>query len=76
MPDKSACMSPALNGSTELQRFERSNAVEIRNGIMLDFYPDCHICKDVDTPVSIYTSPSNYPYSSPDQLPVAEMHTR
>ena len=30
-------MSPALNGSTALQRFERSNAVEICNG-MFDFY--------------------------------------
>ena len=32
-------MSPALNGSSALQRFERSNAIEIRNGIMFDFYP-------------------------------------
>ena len=32
-------MSAALNGSTVLQRFERGNAVEIRNEIMLDFYP-------------------------------------
>ena len=32
-------MSPALNGSVALQRFEHSNAVEIRNGIMFDFYP-------------------------------------
>ena len=32
-------MSPALNGSTALQRFERSNASEIRNGMMFDFYP-------------------------------------
>ena len=31
-------MSPALNGSTVLQRFERGNAVKIRNGIMFDFY--------------------------------------
>ena len=34
-------MSPALNGSSALQRFERSNAIEIRNGIMFDF---CHHC--------------------------------
>ena len=34
-----ARMSPALNGSSALQRFERSNAIEIRNGIMFDFYP-------------------------------------
>ena len=34
-----AHMSPALNGSSVLQHFERSNAIEIRNGIMFDFYP-------------------------------------
>ena len=32
-------MSPTLNGGTALQRFERGNVVEIRNGIMFDFYP-------------------------------------
>ena len=32
-------MSPALNESTALQRFERGNAVEICNGILFDFYP-------------------------------------
>ena len=32
-----ARMSTALNGSSALQRFERSNAIEIRNGIMFDF---------------------------------------
>ena len=32
-------MSPALNGSSALQRFECGNAIEIRNGIMFDFYP-------------------------------------
>jgi len=32
-------MSPALKGSSALQRFERSNAIEIRNRIMFDFYP-------------------------------------
>ena len=31
-------MSPACNGSPALQRFERCNALEIRNG-MFDFYP-------------------------------------
>ena len=34
-----ARMSPALNGSSALQRFERSNAIELRNGILFDFYP-------------------------------------
>ena len=32
-------MSPTLNGTSVLQRFERSNAVKIRNRIMFDFYP-------------------------------------
>ena len=32
-------MSPTLNGSFALECFERSNAIEIRNGIMFDFYP-------------------------------------
>ena len=32
-------MGPTLNGSTALQRFKRSNAVEICNGIMFNFYP-------------------------------------
>ena len=34
-----ARMSPALNESSMLQCFECSNASEIRNGIMCDFYP-------------------------------------
>ena len=33
-----ARMSPALNGSSAIQRFERSNAIEICNGITFDFY--------------------------------------
>ena len=32
-------MSPALNESSTLEHFEHSNASEIRNGIMFDFYP-------------------------------------
>ena len=40
-----ARMSPALNGSFALQRFECGNTVELRNGIMFDFYPGLpHIC--------------------------------
>ena len=39
-------MSPALNGSSVLECFERSNAIEMRNGIMFDFYPGLpHIIK-------------------------------
>ena len=33
-----ACMSPALNGSSAIRRFERSVAIEIRDGITFDFY--------------------------------------
>ena len=32
-------MSPALNGSSALERFKRGNAIDVRNGIMFDFYP-------------------------------------
>ena len=32
-------MSPTLNGSSTLERFKRSNASKIRNGIMFNFYP-------------------------------------
>ena len=33
-----AHMGPTPNGSSALQRFERCNALEIRNGIIFDFY--------------------------------------
>ena len=40
-----ACTSPTPNGSSALQCFEHSNAIEICNGIMFDFYPALpHIC--------------------------------
>ena len=32
-------MSPALNQSSALERFECGNAIKICNGIMFDFYP-------------------------------------
>ena len=32
-------MGPTINGRTALQCFKLGNAVEIRNGIMFDFYP-------------------------------------
>ena len=32
-------MSPALNGSSVLERFKRGNAIKIHDGIMFDFYP-------------------------------------
>ena len=33
-------MSPALNGSSPIRRFEGSDAIEIRNGIIFDFYTE------------------------------------
>ena len=33
-----ACLKPALNGRSEIRRFERSDAIAIRNGITSDFY--------------------------------------
>ena len=33
------CMSPTLNESFVLQHFERSNAIEMSNRIMFNFYP-------------------------------------
>ena len=31
-------MSPALNGSSAIRRFEGSDAIEMRDGITFDFY--------------------------------------
>ena len=33
-----ACMSPALNGSSALECFKHGKSIEIHNGIMFDFY--------------------------------------
>ena len=46
-------MSPALNGSSMLERFKQSNASEIRNGVMFNFYlglPHIHIYQHIHTP--------------------------
>ena len=38
-------MNPALNGSFALWHFEHSNAVQLRNGILFDFYLGLpHLC--------------------------------
>ena len=40
-----ACMSPTLNGSSVLERYECGNAIKIQNEIMFNFYPGLpHIC--------------------------------
>ena len=33
-----ANLSPAVNGSSEIRRFERSDTIEICSGIVFDFY--------------------------------------
>ena len=41
-----ARLSPALNGSSEIRCFERSDVIEIHNGIIFDFYvglPHVHV---------------------------------
>ena len=35
---RSACMSPALNGSSAIRRYEYSDTIEIRDRITFDFY--------------------------------------
>ena len=48
-------MSPALNGSSTLQRFEHGNAVEKCNRIMFDFYPGLpHMQNNGATEVGLY----------------------
>ena len=42
-------MSPAFNGSFAPQHFECSNAVEICNKIMFDFYPGLSHMSDVES---------------------------
>ena len=37
-------MSPALNGSSAVRRFEGNDAIEIRDGITFDFYTGLPIC--------------------------------
>ena len=37
-------MSPALNGSSVVRHFERSDATEIRDGIIFDFYTGVTYC--------------------------------
>ena len=58
-------MSPALNESSMLEHFERSNASEMHNGIMFDFYPglphmyiQVHTSVVPCTPTCIYTCTS------------------
>ena len=48
-------MSPALNGSSALQHFKRGNAVEKRNGIMFNLYPELpHMQNNGATEVGLY----------------------
>ena len=50
-------LSPALSRSSVLEHFERSNASEICNGIMFDFYLGLsHILNTVATVIISYTT--------------------
>ena len=51
-------------GSSALQRFKRDNVVEIRNGIMLEFYPGLpHTQYSIPLlPTLAKTSPGEVPY--------------
>ena len=46
---RSARMNAALHGSSAIRRFERSDAIEIRDGITFDFYTGL---PQVHTPLS------------------------
>ena len=63
-------MSPALNEHSAIRRFERSDVIEIRDGITFDFYTDCHICT-----LSIYT-PSHKHILRPSIHPFTQAHTQ
>ena len=43
------CMSPALNRSSALECYKRSNAIKICNRIMFDFYPGLPYMKSTCT---------------------------
>ena len=65
-------MSPACNGSTALLRFERGNALEIRNRIMFDFYPGLpHISLVLGGDIVTYSVhlPSNGVSGGPAMIP-------
>ena len=56
-------MSPALNRSSALEHFEHSNASEIRNGIMFDFYPGLpHMHTYVHTYIHTYMHTYTHTY--------------
>ena len=60
-----ACLSPALNRSSVLEHFERSNASEIHNGIMFDFHPELpHMLNTVATvTISLHHSPDSVSFA-------------
>jgi len=54
-------MSPTLNGSSMLQRFECGNAIEMYNEVMFDFYPGLDIGIHVDNVMSTCMYASVHP---------------
>ena len=50
-------MSPALNGSSEIQHFEHVDVIKIRDGIMFLFYPGLpRVCTPTDNDSRAYDS--------------------
>ena len=79
----SARMSPALNECSVLQRFERSNAIEIRNWMMFNFYsglPHVHVLSWVIwlVPIQFIIKPQLSQWTRPDPIfqPGCRMHAR
>ena len=60
-------LSPALNGSSEIRRFERSDAIEIRNRIIIfDFYTGLtHIVSDLSCSIALIMSYRQFPSFRP-----------
>ena len=53
-------MGPALNGSSAIRRFERSDAIEIRDGITFNFYTGLpHVYVNYLLSHSIFTAFTN-----------------
>ena len=68
-----AHMSPTLNGSSAIRRFERSYAIEIRNGITFDFYTGLPHIAFCALPINHSLHPLYFIESCGFKLPVDSM---
>ena len=62
-------MSPTLNGSSALEDFERSNAIELRNGIVFNFYPGLPHVHIVAHIVALFPIHYSFPACSMSSIP-------